>query len=200
MDISERLDYLKAKFTKLDTIDSLNFGEFINPLTWRTKWLAVEPKIKQLHSAGCYIIYESNSNQVIYVGFSGQSHKIRNRINDLFSYAPSIEKPNINPFFHSLTEKLTKSFGSIEKVRDFYINKCYFKIINTETDAEAIALEGLLIWTLNPKYNKEIIKGEEAKVEQKRKQARAEANKKIDDIRRSYHETLKLIKKVRKNN
>ena len=90
-----------------------------------------EPKIKELRSAGVYLIYEDN--KIIYVGSAGKKHTLRNRIGDLFTYRPnSVQSKGTN---HNLTYKLMckekyKRFDGIKGVRKFYF-RCRFKFIQT---------------------------------------------------------------------
>ena len=132
-----------------------DFAEYINVENYRTKKIKDEPKIKELRSAGVYLIYEDN--KIIYVGSAGKKHTLRNRIGDLFTYRPnSVQSKGTN---HNLTYKLMykekyKRFDGIKGVRKFYF-RCRFKFIQTKGDAEAHSVESTLIMLLTPKYNNE---------------------------------------------
>ena len=153
VDLQTRLDFLRDKYEELTNSNKLQFIDLIDTTTWRTKHIKDTPMIKKLESAGCYVIYEvENPIAPIYVGVAGKNHGVRNRINDLFFSSKSFN------FYHSLTEKLIKEFGDIQKVRKFYLDKCYLKVVYVNNDSEAIALEGFLILTLDPLRNKETLK------------------------------------------
>jgi len=75
----------------------------------------------------------------------------------MFVYNKNSKK---NQFHHTLTYKLLhdknlKKFKRIKEVREYYLNKCRFKIIIADSDAEAHALEQLLILLFEPEYNNE---------------------------------------------
>lgn len=154
-DLPKVLNEINAKCGSVKDLPLSDFVEYINVENYRTKKIKDEPKIKELRSAGVYLIYEDN--KVIYVGSAGKKHTLRNRIGDLFTYRPNnVQSKGTN---HNLTYKLMhkeryKRFDSIEEVRQFYF-RCRFKFIQTEGDAEAHAVESTLIMLLTPKYNNE---------------------------------------------
>jgi hypothetical protein len=142
INLNSVINLIKKKVKEFQNSECLNFKDFIKS-NWR-------PKLKLLEHAGTYVIYENG--KVIYVGSAGKGrHFLKFRIADLFY------KGEENQFKHTLTEKLLKKinrFKNIQEVRDFYLNSCSLKIIKTETVKEAKLLEEVLIYLLNPKYNK----------------------------------------------
>jgi len=161
VDIEQSLTFLKNTYGELEKSEILHFQDFVDVKTYRSKRIKSNPELKRFESAGCYVIYELDKpDRPLYIGSAGKNHGLRNRMmNDLFSYSQTSINTNHDPFFHSLTQKLTKSkeHGTIDAVRDFYLNNCYFKIVKTDNLAQAIALEGFLILALRPRYNKEIL-------------------------------------------
>ena len=130
-----------------------DFREYINLENWRPKKTKEYPKVGELKHAGVYCIYEGQ--EIIYIGSAGSRHTLRNRIGNLF-----VHRSQKNPEFgHNLTHKLIldktlRRFSKIDEVRDFYLN-CRFKFITANNDAEAHALENVLIMLFTPEYNNE---------------------------------------------
>ena len=88
----------------------------------------------------------------MHVGHAGKgTHTLNYRIGDIVCNSKTIE--NIH---HTLTKKLIKEdrFSlSFDKLRSYYVDNCYIKIIETPTVRRARILEALLIDILNPEYN-----------------------------------------------
>jgi len=142
---------LQDKCKTLGSLPFRDFNDYINKKGTGICKLKECPKLRDLMYAGVYCIY-NEKKEIIYVGSAGLSHTLRYRIGDLFVYNENSKK---SPFHHTLTYKLEKEFGDIDKVRDYYFEKCKFKIIIADSDAEAHALEYLLILLFGPKYNNE---------------------------------------------
>lgn len=104
---------------------------------------------------GVYAIYEKGGG-LIYIGSAGKGkHYLRYRLGDLFIYNPQYKDIK---FTHSLTQKLIlkiKRFKGIDNIRKHFVNKCYFKVVETGTVREARIVESILIELLNPRYNSE---------------------------------------------
>ncbi|MFP3191073.1 MAG: hypothetical protein RXR31_07065 [Thermoproteota archaeon] len=143
---------LQNKCKTLSSLPFRDFKDYINKEKTGIGKLKEHPMIRDLMYAGVYCIY-NEKKEIIYVGSAGLSHTLRYRIGDLFFYDENSKR---SPFHHTLTYKLKKEFGDIGKVRDYYFENCRFKIIIADSDAEAHALEQLLILLFGPKYNNEI--------------------------------------------
>jgi len=154
-ELTKVISNLKEKYEKLSNSPFQNFKDYINKRRTGIGKRKEYPKTEDLISAGVYCIYENQD--IIYVGSAGSSHTLRHRIGDLFVYNENSKK---NKFHHTLTYKLIydkdlKRFDNINKVREFYFEKCRFKYIKTKRDAEAHALEYLLIMLFKPPFNNE---------------------------------------------
>jgi len=147
---------LQDKCKTLSSLPFRDFKDYINKKGTGIGKLKGHPMIKDLMYAGVYCIY-NEKKEIIYVGSAGLSHTLMYRIGDLFVYNKNSKK---NQFHHTLTYKLLhdknlKKFKRIKEVRKYYLKKCRFKIIITDSDAEAHALEQLLILLFVPEYNNE---------------------------------------------
>lgn len=146
---------IKEKFDKLvknarqalrlvDSAPKINFNKIIKE-NWRAR-----PGVAEY--PGVYIIYKGN--KIIYIGSAGKgNHVLRFRIGDLFFYS---ESPRTDyRFHHYLSRKLIEKgeFKTIGDLRNFYLNKCKIKLIETESIKEARAIEYILIAIFQPKYN-----------------------------------------------
>lgn len=155
-ELTDVLSKLEAKAKTLESKPLLDFRDYINKERSRIGTIKEHPKVRELESAGVYCIYEGD--KIVYIGSAGASHTLRYRIGDLFAYHPEYVGQD-NVYGHSLTKKLTlegkyKRFNTIDEVRDYYCN-CRFKFIRAENDAEAHALEGILIMLFKPPFNNE---------------------------------------------
>jgi len=149
---------LQDKCKTLSSLPFRDFKDYINKERTGIGKLKEYPKVRELRYAGVYCIYDIRENEeIIYVGSAGLSHTLMYRIGDLFVYNQNSKK---NQFHHTITYKLIydedlKKFNNIDEVKDYYFNDCRFKVIITDSDAEAHALEQLLILLFGPKYNNE---------------------------------------------
>ena len=144
---------LQDKCKTLSSLPFRDFNDYINKERTGICKLKECPKLRELRYAGVYCIYDIRENKkIIYIGSAGLSHTLMYRIGDLFVYNQNSKK---NQFHHTLTYKLKKEFGDIDKVKDYYFENCRFKVIIADSDAEAHALEQLLILLFGPKYNNE---------------------------------------------
>ena len=148
MKTEEILTLLREKIYELKKKEELNFKEIIKHET------NFRGKKGVLEHPGCYVIYEKE--KPIYVGSAGKGkHVLKYRMGDLFFYSPQARD---SKFKHTLTNKLLthkehKRFSKIDEVRDFYLNSCSVKVIETDTVEQARLIESALILKLNPKYN-----------------------------------------------
>jgi len=147
---------LQDKCKTLSSLPFRNFKDYINKKGTRIGKLKEHPMIRDLMYAGVYCIY-NEKKEIIYVGSAGLSHTLMYRIGDLFVYNKNSKK---NRFHHTLTYKLIhdpdpKKFNNIYEVRKYYLEECRFKIIIADSDAEAHALEHLLILLFKPPFNDE---------------------------------------------
>ena len=148
------LNYLTLKFDELLNSKDHRFKDFVFIVGDRIK---IEDMPKK---PGVYIIFEEL--EPIYIGSTGKGNaNLRTRFHDLFYYNkknyPNKKRPS-DPFNHTLTYRLVDPYkiGRFEhpdEVRNFYLNECSFRLVETETVQEARALESILILQLNPKYN-----------------------------------------------
>jgi len=143
---------LQDKCKTLSSLPFRNFKDYINKEKTGIGKLKGHPMIRDLMYAGVYCIYDIRKKKIIYIGSAGLSHTLMYRIGDLFVYNKNSKK---NQFHHTLTYKLTKERGDINEVKNYYLNDCRFKIIIADSDAEAHALEQLLILLFKPEYNDE---------------------------------------------
>jgi len=142
---------LQDKCKTLSSLPFRDFKDYINKKGTGIGKLKEHPMIRDLMYAGVYCIY-NEKKEIIYVGSAGLSHTLMYRIGDLFVYNKNSKK---NQFHHTLTYKLKKEFGDIGKVRNYYFENCRFKVIIADSDAEAHALEHLLILLFKPPFNDE---------------------------------------------
>jgi len=150
------INKLQDKCKTLSSLPFQDFNDYINKKGTGICKLKECPKLRDLMYAGVYCIY-NEKKEIIYVGSAGLSHTLMYRIGDLFVCNQNSIK---SKFHHTLTYKLIynpdlKKFDNIYEVRKYYIEECKFKIIIADTDAEAHALEQLLILLFNPRYNNE---------------------------------------------
>ena len=149
--MDEVLQLIKDKWAELSNSQFLDFKDFIEKSSWR-------PQGGKLECIGVYIIYEQRVP--IYVGSAGKgNHVLKYRISDLFSYSPKSK----NHFYHTLTKKLTIDYSkkkgkttleALDCIRRFYLEKCSFKYVQTDTIDQARMLEQVFILLLNhPKHN-----------------------------------------------
>jgi hypothetical protein len=143
---------LQDKCKTLSSLPFRDFNDYINKERTGICKLKECPKLRELMYAGVYCIYDIRKKKIIYIGSAGLSHTLMYRIGDLFVYNKNSKK---NQFHHTLTYKLTKERGDINEVKNYYLNDCRFKIIIADSDAEAHALEQLLILLFEPEYNNE---------------------------------------------
>jgi len=110
-------------------------------------------KIKEiLKKPGVYIVFEEG--EIIYVGSSGKGKaNLTTRFHDLFYYNKNPESKS--PFNHTLTRKLVRKgrFKTADEVRNFYMEKCTFGLMEMTTIRRARVLEDLLILETAPRYN-----------------------------------------------
>jgi len=59
---------------------------------------------------------------------------------------------------HTLHKKLLNEGKIIQEIKDFFKNKCKYKIKICEDKLKAEALEHFAIWVIKPKYNKYVYK------------------------------------------
>jgi len=144
---------LQDKCKTLSSLPFRDFNDYINKERTGICKLKECPKLRELRYAGVYCIYDIRENKIIYIGSAGLSHTLMYRIGDLFVYNQNSKK---NQFHHTLTYKLKKEFGDIGEVKRYYLNDCRFKVIIADSDAEAHALEQLLILLFEPPFNDEI--------------------------------------------
>jgi len=149
-ELTNVISNLQDKCKTLSSLPFRNFKDYINKEKTGIGKLKEYPMIRDLRYAGVYCIYENE--EIIYVGSAGLSHTLMYRIGDLFVYNENSKR---SKFHHTLTYKLMEKFGNIYKVRDFYFENCRFKFIITDSDAEARALEYLLILLFKPPFNNE---------------------------------------------
>ncbi len=139
------LNFLNEKIREFQEADFQSFREHVDV----EKWRAIPSPL--LDQTGVYIIYEEGD--VIYVGGTEREGRtIRDRINDLF-YKPTPGRR----FKHTLTSKLInklKRFRNVDEIRNYYLQRCTFKVIGTKNTRDARLLEAVLIYLLNPRYNK----------------------------------------------
>ena len=124
-----------------------NFGDVLKK-NWKVKPGCFE-------APGVYAIYEKGK-ELIYIGSAGKGgHYLKYRLGDLFAYNPRSKDMK---FKHTLPYKLLEKierFNNIDKLRNHFVNKCNFKVVETRTVREARIVESILIELLNPKYNSE---------------------------------------------
>jgi len=147
---------LQDKCKTLSSLPFRDFKDYINKEKTGIGKLQEHLMIRDLRYAGVYCIYNENK-EIIYVGSAGRSHTLMYRIGDLFVYHKNSKK---NKFHHTLTYKLIynkdlKKFNNIDEVRKYYFEECRFKFIIADSDAEAHALEHLLILLFKPPFNDE---------------------------------------------
>lgn len=151
---SDIQNYLTTKSKELMSSDYKKFRDFVSIMGGRIKIKDIPKK------PGVYTIYEDK--KPMYIGSTGKGNaNLKSRFHDLFYYNkkkyPDKKKPS-DPFNHTLTFRLADPnkigrFKHPEDVRYFYLNKCSFKVVETETVHEARALESILILQLRPIYN-----------------------------------------------
>lgn len=151
---NKTLNYLTQKFEELLNSKDKRFKNFVFIVNNRIK---IEDMPKK---PGVYIIFEKR--EPIYVGSTGKGNaNLKKRFHDLFYYNkksyPNKKRPS-DPFNHTLTYRLVDPnkigrFKHPDEVMNFYLDKCSFRLVETETVQEARALESILILQLNPKYN-----------------------------------------------
>ncbi|MFW6111149.1 MAG: hypothetical protein ACOC6H_03840 [Thermoproteota archaeon] len=149
MDVHELTDFIREKWSDFNNAERLDFKDYVKRNPWG-------PISAQLEYTGVYVVYEGN--KPIYVGSAGKGERpLKYRIADLFCYSSDSES---DPFYHTLTEKLVKEKNmedtqkALDEVREFYCEKCSFKVIKTGTVDLARMLEQVLIVLLgHPKYN-----------------------------------------------
>lgn len=143
-DVEKMLSFLREKVEEFERAQMQNFREHINMKTWR----AIRSHL--LDQPGVYVIYDGD--RIIYVGATEKEGRfIRYSIGDLFYYRP----PPSERFKHSLTRKLIEKyrcFTNIQEVRDYYIQRCSFKVVGTPTSRDAKLLEAALTRLLKPHY------------------------------------------------
>ena len=152
----ETITELSTKMKKNLEIISRKFVELVESRPRRFKdVVSINHKIR-IHGIpkepGVYII--SDEDEIIYVGSSGKGKaNLKTRFRDLFYYNKNPE--STSPFNHTLTHKLVKSdrFGTADEVRNFYLEKCTFRLIEMDTIRQARVLEDLLILVSDPSYN-----------------------------------------------
>ena len=143
--LSSILRLIKTKTKEFKKSPILRFEDFIKS-NWR-------PRSDKLNFIGVYAIYE-NEDALIYIGHAGKGkHLLKYRIADLFYNSELSES-----FKHTLTKKLLtkiKRFKNIGELRQFYLERCYFRVIQVSNVGDARILEETLISLLKPKYNEE---------------------------------------------
>jgi hypothetical protein len=98
-------------------------------------------KLKKVN--GVYLIYFDK--KIIYVGST-------NNFNVRFG------TDLLHGSTHTLHKKLLNEGKTVQEIKDFFKNKCKYKIKICENMLKAEALEHFTIWVEKPKYNKHIYK------------------------------------------
>lgn len=166
MSTEEKLEELRLTLSQIESSCKnlksepfRKFADYVNIQAGKVSQKEKElPKVKELESAGVYVLYDGD--EICYVGSAGSNHTVRYRIKDLFAYNESYEGKS-ERWGHNLTWKLMRDVENkhkisekIDDVRDFYF-KCRFKFIKAKEDADAHAIEQVLIMLFKPKYNGE---------------------------------------------
>ena len=148
------LDYIQAKLSEYEKSESHRLRDVLDvDFLERTP-----PRFKVQRDLfrfpGVYVMSENGAP--IYVGMTGKKKRTLNdRISDLFYYSPNNPKV-ANRYHHMVTGKLVikvHRFSTIAQVRDFYLQSCSLRVVQTQTFAQARTIEAILIEILQPQYN-----------------------------------------------
>lgn len=147
--VDDVTNFIREKWIEFNNSSYLKFRDYVKTNTW-----SVLPG--KLECVGVYVIFEGG--KAIYVGSAGGGkHPLKYRIGDLFGYSP---RSKSSSYYHPLTRKLAKKIDvkdpeqALNEVRNFYFERCSFKVVKTDTIDQARMLEYVFIILLDhPKYN-----------------------------------------------
>jgi len=178
MNVDSITEIIEEKWLELGNSKHLKFNDYLEKRISRKGREGWRTKRGLLDHIGVYVVYEGD--KPIYVGSSGKgNNRLKHRIADIFGYTSGYKGREADKFYHTLTKKLVlekipeglslktastnfvnaqakKSIleQALDSVRNFYLEKCSFRVVMTDNIDQARMLEQVFLLLLNhPEYN-----------------------------------------------